>query len=164
MNVSDGPNSDDSHNNVPGESIIQIDVRFESDYDLDRIKEGIRETIEKAIDEASSVLGKAEFEVLMEKRTYGPSDFSQAKLLQTALRTYTMVNSERPNCSSSVFGTDASFYITKGVFGPDKPNIIIAGPGMQRMAHTANESVAVKNLEKYSEIYTYLVLMCMEEV
>jgi len=158
LNVSDGPNDDDSHNNVPGEAYIQIDVRFVSNNDLAIIKRGIERNLVQAVEKAEKHTGKGSFDYTMADETYGPCDFTNAEILGAAKKAYESVNGVKPNLAWSVFGTDASFYVSEGIFRPDKPNIIIAGPGSQEMAHTSNESVSVQQLKQYSKIFTQIAM------
>ena len=159
VNVSERTNEDNQYNVVPKDSIIRLDVRFKSNDSLKKIKEDIRQIVGASINEIHSKYGKkAGFEVDVEEEIYGPSDFSNAELLQVAKQSYVKVTNKEVKSTWSVFGTDASFYIENGIFTPLNANIIIAGPGSQEMAHTDKESAAIRHLEQYSKIYAELVL------
>jgi len=178
INIAGGRTIDLSYNKVPKETQVQLEIRFSTDELLKEAEEKIKECADKAVTELieeiksvkKSFVSKKDLSSIgykftgnnlhngIGKRIYGSFDSRKSDFLKLVLNE----SKKTPGCkkvksNSSVFGTDASFYLEAGIF-KGIPDLVVFGPGSQLKAHTSDEFVKISHLNKYIKLYSNLAL------
>ena len=150
INVGLGDIADTSYNVVPNSCPILIDMRYPDRDALTRMKQLVLGAIEGALGEEVERAGRARYEVIEESALGEPVINVDKTFLDLVSRAYAEVTGRRPPVGKSKFGTDGRIIRAES---PEVP-ILIAGPGLQRVAHTPHERVSLDQLRTYSRIYS----------
>lgn len=148
IHVKFGIIDDGTYNIVPDSCPIQIDIRYESNETLERIKRLIINLIEQN-------LSGGDYTVIEENHLGRPWTSTDTVFRVNISDAYKKVTGREPRVMKSRFGTDGRFI--RMPLGSGLP-IYIIGPGYQEIAHTSNENVPLQHVKDYSRIYTEVVL------
>lgn len=183
INIAGGKTIGLSYNKVPEETQVQLEIRFSTDKLLKEAEEKIKECADKAAAELTEEIKSVKNSFVSNKdissigfkfagnnlhngvgkRIYGPFDSRKSAFLGRVLKeSKKALDGKKVKLNSSVFGTDASFYVEAGIFSR-APDIVVFGPGSQLKAHTSDEFVKISHLNRYVNLYSSLALNYLKD-